>query len=88
MNNTTERLARAFLAQLLMDIGREDYNAVREQTKEKPLKNICYSHDYCDANMTMAAAFDAVGIRFDMDNDEHAQLWGDAWNRALEILVA
>jgi hypothetical protein len=43
------------------------------------------ANDYCDANVLMAAAWDAVMLQkiFDPDNAQDAALWNDAWNLAV-----
>ena len=43
----------------------------------------CHSHDFCDANMVMDAAWRRVfGSGPDGDDDEHGRLWGMAWDLA------
>jgi hypothetical protein len=45
---------------------------------------ICHSHDYCDANVTMAAAFEqVVGREIDLQSDDDRALWSAAWRYAL-----
>ena len=48
-------VAHAFLKQLREDIGEDDFREVVRKQKEVPIAGVCYSHDYCDANMTMDA---------------------------------
>ena len=52
-------------------------------------KNICHSHDWCDANMAMDEAMRGLGIdhseRWGDDwasNDEASKFWGDCWDIA------
>lgn len=57
---------------------------------------VCHSHDYCDANMAMAAAFEKLGVDPlpDIDNDggpsdeaiAATNLWNDAWEAAMPAL--
>jgi len=43
---------------------------------------ICHSHDYCDANMVMAAAFaQIVGRESNLESDN--SLWSAAWVYAM-----
>ena len=45
--------------------------------------DICASHDYCDANMVMAAAWeDITGCEPDIGNEPQARIWGLAWAAA------
>ena len=93
---TVEQLAVAFVAQLRKDITPEEFAEVVRKQKDEPLEGICYSHDYCDANMTMDAAFKSFGVDpleygyTDEDgmSQEVCDLWNAAWDRAKELLVA
>jgi len=45
---------------------------------------VCASHDFCDANMAMLEAFEAVtGAEMTHSEAEHG-IWNDAWNYAKE----
>lgn len=46
----------------------------------------CASHNYCDANMAMMEAWQAVlGVdSVNADDEAQAALWNDAWNKARE----
>jgi hypothetical protein len=48
--------------------------------------SICHSHDFCDANMVMAAAFTANGIEPDVDDEAVCTLWRQAWDIAVETM--
>lgn len=93
---TIEQLAAAFVAQLRQDNSAEQFAEVVSKQKSAPLAGVCYSHDYCDANMTMDAAFKSFGIdplehdytEEDGMSQEVCDLWNSAWDRAKEILVA
>lgn len=45
---------------------------------------VCHSHDFIDANMTMEEAFlDVTGLPgVDVSSDEHTALWSRAWDVA------
>lgn len=80
-------VAHAFLEQLREDIGEDDFREVVRKQKEVPIAGVCYSHDYCDANMTMDAAMASVGIVALPDDedgmpDRVADLWNAAWDHA------
>ncbi len=48
-------------------------------------RSACATHDYCDANMLMAEAFEGVrGYEFTMSDDD-AALWGKAWDVAKAV---
>lgn len=42
----------------------------------------CASHDFCDANMAMAEAFEKIFGEFDFSSDIHSALFNGAWNIA------
>ena len=47
---------------------------------------VCASHDFCDANMAMAEAFQGVTSReIDGENAADAALWSDAWGLAKRL---
>lgn len=80
-------VAHAFLEQLCEDIGEDDFREVVRKQKEAPIAGVCYSHDYCDANMTMDAAMASVGIVALPDDEEGmpdrvVDLWNAAWDHA------
>jgi hypothetical protein len=77
-----QRVADDFDRRLLNQIGADDYSQTIEANAAQKDPNICHSHDYCDANMVMAAAFKHVqGYGSRVDNDYDTQLWNDAWNQ-------
>lgn len=44
---------------------------------------VCHSHDFCDANMAMDAAWrEVVGTEIDADDEAQAALWSEAWELA------
>ena len=44
---------------------------------------VCASHDYCDANMAMDAAFVKVLKRHpELDDDDDVELWNKSWSDA------
>lgn len=77
------RLAMAFANQLREDIGAKKVAKVVALNAEQDNPNICHSHDFCDANMTMDAAFTkTVGREIDLQSDDDMALWNDAWTLA------
>lgn len=83
-----EKLARAFAEQLRADIGDAAFEAVKRLNATPQFKDTgaCASHNYCDANMTMAEAFETAMGRdvFTGDHilDADMDLWNAAWNFA------
>jgi hypothetical protein len=51
------RLAHEFGAQVGRDIGTANMASLRAWNEKETNPNICHSHDYCDANEAMQAAF-------------------------------
>lgn len=76
-----EILAREFSRQLLKDIGELKLGRVIERNvtyaKDHPNDSICASHDFCDPNMVMAAAFKRLGF-----DTKDVSLWNAAWDMA------
>lgn len=60
---------------------RDEYRAIVDANKRHGLSSgICATHDYCDANMLMDAAFTKVmGREADVSNEDDALLWSVAW---------
>lgn len=86
-------VAHAFLCQLRDDIGEADFMEVVRKEKEAPVSGVCYSHDYCDANMTMDAAMASVGIVALPDDEDGmpdgvVALWNAAWGHAKRRMAA
>ena len=45
-----------------------------------PHSPVCHTHDYCDANMLMAAAWeDFFGQAPDVASEADAAIWNEAW---------
>ena len=90
-DDPVDRLAREFSKQLLLAIGPRDLAeaARRNAARGGPC---CATHDFCDANMSMDAAFQAAlgyspldDDRRDADGDmtqECVDLFNAAWDRA------
>jgi hypothetical protein len=90
------RVAVAFARKLRRDIGPRNFAEMCKRNAAQRDPNVCHSHDYCDANMTMAEAFaDIIGRPFYVCADDgvseeeaaaDAALWSDAWNMAAPLL--
>lgn len=78
-----EALARAFARRLREEIGEDDLRAVVARNRASGDPNGCASHDFCDANMPMAEAFEEVlGADPEEPDDCDPALWDAAWDRA------
>ncbi len=88
-----ERVAAVFAAKLFEALDDADMVEVRVRNRAEADPRICHSHDFCDANMVMDAAFRAMGIETPVDalsaeGGEGARfhaadaLWGEAWGLA------
>lgn len=78
-------LAKAFDAALRADIGAADYAEVlKRNLTDRYSGGACASHDFCDANMVMLAAYEGMtGSEFpDADDitDADMDLWNNAWS--------
>lgn len=77
------RLATTFARELLAEIGAGNLQVVRNRNASPYYAGCCASHDFCDANMVMAAAWIATaGREFDMDSDADVASWNAAWGIA------
>jgi len=92
-----EKLAREFSRLLRRDLSDHEMSIVVIKNNGDSDKSCCHSHDFCDANMTMAEAFETLVGRFPTmpgdveDNPSLASqeeydlnLWNKAWGMAKE----
>ena len=90
-----EALAAAFVRILRQTIGEEKYAKVVALNGVELNPDVCHSHDFCDANMVMDAAFHTFGVdpleygytEEDGMSQEVCDLWNAAWNRAKELMA-
>lgn len=79
-----EVMADAFSKHLKKLLGARKLDRVKILNSRETSKDICHSHDFCDANMVMHHVFvefvNAEGV--DGDNEEHVDTWNAAWDRA------
>lgn len=82
--DTEIAIAKAFDAELRAEIGADSYRAAIDLNARADSLG-CASHDYCDANEIMDAAFMSVMGRSTIPDDEEAFISEedtDLWNRA------
>ena len=78
----SKELAIAFTESLRNDISAADMKAIVKTNKERN-DNTCATHDYVDANMNMADAFEKVfGRQFDFGSDNDSDYFNAAWTIA------
>jgi len=89
---TTIRLAKAFGAIVRESFSRRDFRQILDRNRRETNPGVCHTHDFCDANMLMEAAFiETMGREplLPCDSDGTAEtearqeaecvLWSDAW---------
>lgn len=75
-------LALAFVMLLHADLSAEQWQEMRRRNATYGA-GVCASHDFCDANMVMAPAFEEVmGREIDLQSDSDLALWSQAWDIA------
>lgn len=92
---TEAQVARAFSKVLRNWLTPEEMTQVIAANKAERNPNICHTHDYCDANMAMCAAFEKVlGATEDevcelvcsgsetVGGTRATQIWSAAWRIA------
>lgn len=82
-----EQVAAKFAEILREELTDAQWAKMRAKNATGPYQgDCCASHDYCDANMPMEAAFKACAIelwdRDDNMRDEAVALWNAAWDHA------
>ena len=81
----SEILARAFSEQLIKDIGYAKVKEVNARNAVETNPDVCASHDFCDANMTMLRAFERVTGKAEHELNFESQAEMDLWNSAWSI---
>lgn len=85
-NGNVEKLADAFVVEIRAEVGFFDLIAIDRINAERN-DMTCATHDFCDANMPMDAAFTKVFGRSILPEDGEmadadCDLWNAAWSRA------
>ncbi|MBP0639946.1 hypothetical protein [Cupriavidus sp. AcVe19-6a] len=84
---TRVAIAKAFCKELALDLTPEQLELARERNRTETATGVCHTHDFCDSNMTMLAAFVACGLVKDLDSvieESMHPLWNSAWDLALK----
>jgi hypothetical protein len=83
---TARQIAEQFVAQLRADLTAEEFAEVQKRNRLEESRWVCHSHDFCDANMTMDAAFRHFGIDPLPDIENGMPGWiNELWNAAWDI---
>lgn len=78
-----EQLAREFARLLLEELGEEIMQEVVRLNRTPDYQGpVCASHNFCDANMVMAAAFEETFGREPALDGEDLRMWNEAWDIA------
>ena len=77
------KLANEFSKRIRLELTAEQVESVNDLDREKT-DGCCSTHDFIDANIVMHEAFlEAINPTvFELDNDIHLTLWGEAWCEA------
>lgn len=76
-------IAKQFIANIQRWLTIEERAKVDDRNKID--RDSCATHDFCDANVAMNAAFLSVtGREIDLQNQTEIDLWSDAWGHAIE----
>lgn len=85
---TIDKIAKEFSSLLAKEIGIDKMKDVKKLNIDDTNKDVCHSHDFCDANMVMQDAFKVVGIDLEKDfpdavqNEFITDTWEKAWTLA------
>lgn len=83
-----EKLAAEFATRMRHALSADEWAEMRRRNAAQTHPAVCHSHDFCDANLVMDAAFKAItgnsiGEREEAGNggmsDAELELWSDAW---------
>ena len=77
-------LAKVFGEKVQEALTTTEFRAAVDANKsDEPNSPVCHTHDYCDANMLMHAAWlDFFGQEPDVSSDDDTLIWNEAWSIA------
>ncbi len=65
-------------------LGAEVIQQINKLNETEDNLSICHSHDFCDANLAMAEAFEKVhGEKPEINSDKSIEKWNSAWKEAI-----
>lgn len=84
-NDRVEAIAYVFASNLKAILTDKQLATVKKRNEKLMFTGSCATHDFCDANMPMEAAFEEVMKRGSApDSDDDMDLWNEAWQMAKE----
>lgn len=82
-SNLINQIADQFVANLREDLSAETMAEIVRLNMTPAYAGCCASHDFCDANVYMLAAWESLTHReMDAASQEDADLWNAAWDQA------
>lgn len=84
MQTVATRIAQDFAARLHAELGPQVITEINRRNATAAYQSgACATHEYCDANVSMAEAFEAViGRAPEPASEDDAKLWNTAWDAA------
>lgn len=79
---TPKEVANTFIAVLCAWLTSEEMQLIKEKQKNSTDPAVCYTHDYCDANLAMDQALNLHGIEVNIQSDAHVNLMNNSWSLA------
>lgn len=77
-----KRLALAFRKEIAAALPRSERLTIDDRNKTQEYLECCATHDFCDANVYMEAAYRKIFKKPTAFNDETTQLMNAAWDLA------
>lgn len=81
-HDAVQVIGRKFLDVLEDWLTKDELKEMAQKERDEPIAGVCYSHDYCDANMAMDLAWRRLMMRPNLQNDDDIALWTAAWDWA------
>ncbi|AQH05583.1 hypothetical protein A9R05_41915 (plasmid) [Burkholderia sp. KK1] len=83
---TVACIARLFTYEVLRGLKEDELACARERNRSEQSSFVCHTHDFCDANLLMDAAFVKCGLvdddGVDVIGDHLHPVWNAAWDLA------
>ena len=80
---TPRRLADEFAETLHGCLTAWEWLEMCRRNAAETSRNICHSHDFCDANIIMHVCWLELGLpELDGDSETHTDFWNAAWDLA------
>lgn len=73
------KLSVLFSAVIRSWLSKDELEKVNDLNQNEADKQICHSHDFCDANQAMIDALDQMKMDYEPMDDIQGKLINDAW---------